>query len=356
MSKAPSSEAPVLVYRLGSLGDTIIALPSFHVVRRAFPQARITVLTNLPVQAKAAPLPSILEHTGLVDDWLEYPLGLRSWSALCALRQKISQHHFQAVVHLAAARGRARSLRDYCFFRWCGIPRVIGLPWRREDIVCQADANGLGEWEARRLVRRVASLKAVDLDQSEWWDLRLTAGENQEAERWLDQAGLRGPFLAASVGTKVDVNDWTEPNWLAALARIGKRHPELGLVMLGAGFERERSDRCLAAWTSPLRLNLCGQVSPRVSAAILRQARLFLGHDSGPMHLAGCVGTRCVAIFSARNIGGQWYPAGRDHAILNHRPPCSGCQLTVCTEHQKQCMLSITVDEVTEAVERQLSL
>jgi hypothetical protein len=47
-------EASVLVYRLGSLGDTIVALPAFHAVRRAFPQTRITLLTSKPVSSKAA--------------------------------------------------------------------------------------------------------------------------------------------------------------------------------------------------------------------------------------------------------------------------------------------------------------
>jgi heptosyltransferase-3 len=43
-----------IVYRLGSLGDTVVALPEFHAVRRAFPEARITLLTNRTVSAKAA--------------------------------------------------------------------------------------------------------------------------------------------------------------------------------------------------------------------------------------------------------------------------------------------------------------
>jgi len=46
----------VLIYRLGSLGDTVAALPCFHLIERAFPDAERLVLTNVPVSTKAAPL------------------------------------------------------------------------------------------------------------------------------------------------------------------------------------------------------------------------------------------------------------------------------------------------------------
>ena len=43
----------VLIYRLGSLGDTLVALPALHLVARAFPDAERRMLTNFPVKVKA---------------------------------------------------------------------------------------------------------------------------------------------------------------------------------------------------------------------------------------------------------------------------------------------------------------
>ena len=43
----------VLVYRLGSLGDMLVALPALHLVARAFPEAERRMLTNVPVSSKA---------------------------------------------------------------------------------------------------------------------------------------------------------------------------------------------------------------------------------------------------------------------------------------------------------------
>ena len=52
----------ILVHRLGSLGDMCVALPALRVVRQAFPQAEIALLTNLPVNVKAAPAPALLRR------------------------------------------------------------------------------------------------------------------------------------------------------------------------------------------------------------------------------------------------------------------------------------------------------
>ena len=50
---AESPVRKVLIYRLGSLGDTVVALPCFHLIERTFPGAERVLLTNFPVHAKA---------------------------------------------------------------------------------------------------------------------------------------------------------------------------------------------------------------------------------------------------------------------------------------------------------------
>ena len=76
----------IVIYRLGSLGDTIVALPCFTAVTRLFPNARKVLLTNKPISTKAAPIESILgAGTGFFDTSIAYPVGTRSPGALFAL-------------------------------------------------------------------------------------------------------------------------------------------------------------------------------------------------------------------------------------------------------------------------------
>jgi ADP-heptose:LPS heptosyltransferase len=202
------------------------------------------------------------------------------------------------------------------------------------------------------LARCIGQLGEVHLEDSANWDLHLNESEEKSAEELLSPQ--MPAFIAASVGTKIGVKDWGEDNWSSLLGRVSDRYPGLGLVLLGSADEQFRSEFVSAKWNGPKK-NLCGVASPRVSAAVLKRALLFVGHDSGPMHLAAASGVPCVAIFSARNKPGVWFPFGSKHAVIYHRVECYGCRLERCIDYEKQCIASITVQEVFDAVCGQLA-
>ena len=329
------------------MGDTLVAMPCIRSLRRWFPEAHITWLTNLPVNIKARASADLLAGTGLVDDYINYPMGLRDPRALWALRQQLAVGRYDLVIDLAAARGWSKTLRDKLFFHACGLWRIVGLPWAKRDLQCLPDPArpGLYEAESARLARRLASLGPIDLSDRSLFSLDLRAEELAAARRRLAAAGVGNRYIVASVGTKADAKDWTQANWIVLLEKLGKVHPGLGLVMLGAPDEYERSRACLEFWPGP-KANFAGALTVRESAAVLQEAELFLGHDSGPMHLASAVNTRCLAIFSAQNRPGHWYPGGPGHHVFYHQTECFGCGLNKCIEHGKKCILAIKPAEV----------
>ena len=102
-------------------------------------------------------------------------------------------------------------------------------------------------------------------------------------------------------------------------------------------------------------LNLSGALTPRESAAALSSATLYLGHDSGPAHLAAAVQVPCVTVYGSRNLAGIWFPYGAHHTVCYHHVDCEGCLLQTCIEQEKKCILSISVKEVLEAIEANFS-
>jgi ADP-heptose:LPS heptosyltransferase len=342
------SDRKVLIYRLGSLGDTVVALPSLHLIARAFPDAERWVLTNFPKSGKEAPLEAVVGASGLVHGYFRYPIGSRDLRELWSLRQEISRWSPDVLVYLAGARGRLKAYRDASFFQICGIRNLIGVPYSKSlQELRKPDGEVRFESEAHRLTRCINELGNVNLGDSGSWDLCLNATEELAAGGLLwEEMPL---FIAASVGTKVDVKDWGVNKWSSLLSKISSRYPELGLVLVGASDERARSDLVADNWNGPKR-NLCGLTPPRTSAAVLKRSALFVGHDSGPMHLAAATGVPCVAIFSARNKPGEWFPAGTRHQVIYHQTDCYGCGLNQCIKQEKKCIETITVEEVFDAV------
>lgn len=340
----------VLIYRLGSLGDTVIALPCFHLIARSFPKAERRLLTNLPVDPRAPSAASVLAGSDLVNSYLAYPLGLRSLTALWRLSAAIKRWRPQVLVYLAESRGVKAIIRDAAFFRASGVRKITGIPWRKRDRIPQKIRNTeYYELEAARLARCISALGDAAVDDPASWNLGITDAEREQGAALLCSWPSRTRFLACSVGTKVEVKDWGTGRWRYLLGLVSRRHPDLGLLLVGAREEVGVSADAAAGWRGPV-LNLCGLASPRETAALLKKAELYVGHDSGPMHLAAAVRTRCVAVFSARNLPGVWFPAGQDHRVIYHRAPCAGCGLERCLQHAKACINSVTVEEVYRAV------
>jgi heptosyltransferase-3 len=183
--------------------------------------------------------------------------------------------------------------------------------------------------------------------------LWLTTAERVLAAEAIGADAFSVPMLAVSVGTKVQAKDWGRENWRMLLARLARALPEYALLLVGAAEESEASEFAADGWRSAgggVAVNLCGKLTPRESAAAISFARIFIGHDSGPMHLAAAVQVPCVAIFAARNIPRVWFPFGEQHRVIYHRVDCMGCGLETCIVEGKKCILSITVDEVMSAV------
>ncbi|MGE5538424.1 MAG: glycosyltransferase family 9 protein [Gemmatimonas sp.] len=303
----------VLIHRLGSIGDFVVSLPCLHLVRRRYPDAEIALLTNQPVAARAAAARTILDGSGLIDRYITYPVQVRNPRVLGTVWRAVRDFRPELLVYLVERHGVFDLWRDYFFFHSCGIPTQVGFPFDRDLRECRLHSARPPFWEshAERLARCVAALGDAEPDRAASWDLRLTAAERAEADRRLPSTGDR--CIALSIGTKQAVKDWGQANWRAVLDALNSS--DLGLVLIGADDEREISAAVASAWRGPL-YNVCGEVSPRVSAAVLAKTRFLLCHDSGPMHLAAAVGTPCVAVFSTKNRRGEWYPFGPGHRVL----------------------------------------
>ena len=341
----------VLIYRLGSLGDTVAALPCFHLIARNFPEAERVLLTNYPVHSKAPAAAAVLGDSELVHGYMRYTIGTRNLGELLHLALEIRRFRPDVLIYLLEVRPIKNMRRDRLFFRLAGVRRIVGIPGE-DQLESRFDTEtGLYESEASRLARAIVELGDAHPEEIANWDLRLNAAEREAAAGALSALSGR-KLIVCGPGTKMQAKDWGQENWRALLKRLHAEYPRHGLVMIGSREESGISEYTAQDWTGP-KVNLCG-LPPRETAALLEYADLFLGPDSGQMHLAASVGVPCVIAFSAITLPGKWFPVGRQHQIVYHQTSCYGCHLETCTVEARRCLTSISVEEMAAAVGRVL--
>ena len=139
-----------MIYRLGSLGDTAVALPCLHLIARKFPDAERVLLTNFPIQAAAPASAAVLGDSGLVHRYMKYSTGTRSAGELLRLAWQIRRFSPDLLIYLNNIRPWQDLQRDRMFFTLSGARKIIGIR-NQIDQNHLFDANsGLWESEAAR--------------------------------------------------------------------------------------------------------------------------------------------------------------------------------------------------------------
>jgi ADP-heptose:LPS heptosyltransferase len=339
----PSDAPPVLVFRIGQLGDAAVSLPALAALRRQRPDAPLVLLANEGLKSVSSVSAwDVIGPADGCDAAIFYDAsrqGLANWYVLLKLAKSIRRLAPREVVNLAPRNRPLDVLRDRYYFKL-----VCGVPQYRAPPVDRSSASSKAEPEWLRLLKFITPSAATPrfrLPIPKW------AANNAEAE--LAPLHRRERLIAFAPGSQMPAKRWPVNRYIDVGAQILARDSAVAIVIVGGKEDYPVGEQLREAWGARSR-NLCGRLCVFGSAAVLNRCDAFVGNDSGAMHLAGLVGTPCVALFSARDADGKWQPFGEGHRVLRKEVPCRGCMLTVC-DKDNLCLSKITVDEVVTAVE-----
>lgn len=345
----------IIIYRFGQLGDTIAAIPAIQAIRNHFPGREIVLLSETLAQETHLGPRLVLEETGLVDSFVTYPSvgSLKGvLNALSAFRA-LASGGVEALVYLVPSiRPKSKRLRDLIVFRLAGFSKIIGTQGFPANVTPRTFDGNLKMVmpETDALLARIA-LDGVEVPASgnARVDLRLQPKEDAVAEEWLRERGLLGGgenrWFAICPGSKWASKLWPKERYAELGLRLS-RDLELIPVVVGGKEDRELAEELLTHWG----IGHCaaGEMGVRESAALMKHAAFYVGNDTGAMHLAAAVGTRCVGIFSAQDWPGRWEPYGDGHRVLRTHVACGGCMSAQCP-NDVLCLRQVSVDEVFDA-------
>lgn len=338
----------------------MVALPAMWAVRKYFPGAYLALLNDQHAGSNYLPALRTLPDQGLFDEFVAYTADLEGvpfWKTL-GLIPHIRRRRFDTLVYLAPRFRTGRQIwRDLTFFRLCGITRFIGHKGMTNfDKLAREKPLPYLDREADHLLSRLGrSGIPVPPPGQGCMDLLLTEAEMAMAGNWLTShidLNEGKILIGMGVGSKYPAKVWPRERFV----EVGRHIIEqLGgtPIIFGGPEDRELGNSFINEWRAGA--NAAGELTVREAAAALSFCRLYVGNDSGPMHLAATVGTRCVGIFAARDFPGCWHPYGSHHVVLRKTVDCEGCMLSDCVKYDMACIKLINVKDVTRACDKVLN-
>jgi lipopolysaccharide heptosyltransferase I len=329
------AEQRLLVVKLGSLGDIIFTLPAVAALRQAFPEAQLDWVVERRWQPLLAANPDV--STVLVPQQ-DGP------GRLLELAARVRARRYQIVVDFQGL------YKSALLTWWSRAPRRVGFvgQFAREPAASLFYTDRVrprGRHMVEQNLELARALGAPEVPRR--FPLVVPVEAEQRLAARLASAGLRDYFVMSPGG------GWRSKCWPPE--RYGQLHRILaqrwgwrGVVNFGPGERALAEAVCRAAGDPPpllLELNL------EELMALLRRARLMIAGDTGPLHLAVALGTPVVGLYGPTppERNGPFNPA--DVVVRNAGPEETTLRRG---RHYSRAMLSITVEQVVEAVERRL--
>ncbi|GMR05362.1 MAG: lipopolysaccharide heptosyltransferase I [Thermodesulfobacteriota bacterium] len=329
----------VLIIKLSSIGDCIHTLPAVASLREGFEKKGIKARIDWLVEEAAS---SVLARSRLIDNVI---VVKRGWLKNFSENRRVAR---------ALAATRYDLVLDFQGLLKSGVWVYLSKGARRAGFSNGREMSHL--FLNDRLPAYDPERHAVD----RYLDLAVHAGgasgparfqvdtgkAAKSAERKLREAGVgKEPFFVIVSRARWATKLWGEERF-ARLARHLCKETGFKAVLAG-GAEDRASLEAMKEEIGFGAVNLAGRTDLSELAEVFRRARFAVTVDSGPMHLAAAVGTRCVAIFGPT---APWRtgPYGSRHIVVRKGLECSPCFSRKCAE--PKCMTSITVDDVLEAM------
>jgi lipopolysaccharide heptosyltransferase II len=333
----------ILIRATNWVGDAIMALPALRAVRKRFPDAEIAIVARLYVA-------DIYRHQEICDQLIAYdPKGLhagfsgRERLATELRAQKfdvalLMQNAFDAAwlawrANIPERIGYARDGRSFLLTKAVPLPRHGEIPMHEKFYYLE-------------LLRRAGWLDPPP-DEA-FISLRVSEEKCRSADEFLCKSGVRrgAPRIAIGAGASYGSAKCWPPSRFAEVASRLQSEVDADVILFGTAAETSVSTAISAEMRRPP-IDLTGKTAIADLPALLSQCHLFIGNDSGAMHVAAAVGLPVVVVFGPTDPLGT-APVTLRSSIVQQKPYCSPCFLRRCpTDHR--CMAAITADMVEAA-------
>ena len=339
----------ILLVRLREIGDVVFTTPAIRALRSHFPAAHLTYL----VEPVAAP---VVQHNPLIDELLVVPRtrGVAGWLADVALGRRLRAQRYDFAIDFHGG-PRASLLTWLSGARRRIGYQIAGRAWMYTDRVARPR-----ELRARHSVENQWDLLArIGIDAPDRTTFPVEMPVDAAAVTLVDdrlrQAGIVSAdrLVVMHVSAGNPFRRWPLDHFVRVARALGS-HPQRRVIVTSGPSERGAAAEVVARSGAVE----CGDFSLSELRALFDRAALYIGGDSGPLHIAATTGVPIVGLYgptlaerSAPWRDPRFAVASVDVGAL----PCRPCDQRVCTPGDFRCLTGIDPRIVIEAAERLLA-
>ena len=331
----------ILVVKLDHLGDVLLSTPVFSNLSQAYPDAELHALTGAwsrVVLEKHPEVSQVLEYNSPAFSRTAEPTSLKQ---TFQLYRELRRQKYDLMVEL---RGDWRIL---CFaLLWVTPKRLDRATLQVENKLGFPRFTGIHEATRNLDVLRKANIP-TPIQTTTFW---VTTEDKKWASNFLttQQIDRERSLIAIHPGSPIPQKRWA-PERYAKLADWLIAQKRAKILFIGVKEEIPiitEIQRLMRAESN----NIAGETTLTQLASILHVCNVFIGNDSGPMHLAAAVGTPTIGLYGPGDPT-RFGPVGPQCQTIQQKPDCPPCPGTACRFGKDGCMSKIQVDDVIQTLE-----
>lgn len=333
----------ILVFKISSLGDIILSVPSLKAVRDKFPLSKIKVMVDVKYR-------KALENCPYIDEVITCDFAVRDkGTGFLKLAKRLRAEDFEISIDLQ------NNKKSHLLAFLAGIPERYGYD--------------NGKWSS--LLNRKTSLPTKPIKPIEHQARvlallgiisvgnKLELWPGKENDEWVS-AFLGSNWLKKNeklVGISLSASKkWRTKNWkleyFAGLAEMLASKKGVRVVLLGSPDDEEEALE-FSNISSSKPINAVGKTSISQLMSLIARCSAIVAADSSPIHIAAAMGTPFVAIFGPTDPE-RHLPPAVNYKVLMKKIKCSPCYKSVCRRGVK-CMSSVRPEEVFEEITKIMS-
>ena len=342
----------ILVNAMVNLGDVVLTTSALALIKKHFPESKITMLVK-SVVADAVKNNPVVDEVILFD----YKSKENSIKKMTAMVKEIKRRKFDLSISFD------RKLRPALLTYLAGIPRRIGpskvfdenkshVTWLYTDVVNIAhDLNRTLQAETyQTIVRQFFNIEGHERPVF----AAITPTNKAKVDALFKRLPKAKIKIALCVKGTFPLKTWPKEYFAEVIKNLALRY-DVSFFIVGAPNDREYANEVITAikvYSPDLQIeSFCGETTLVDLAEIFKRSDLLITVDTGATHIAATTGVKMVVMYGCTSPD-RWHPINDNAVVFTSRESCCPCSVKVegCPSYPKpKCLHNITAEMITEA-------